>query len=391
MAKVYFTPYGVGLGHASRLIMLAERLGTRGVASRFSSFGEAAEYISSLGYGCNLVPSMEFVWTTEGHFSITSSIAKIPEYFVNFTRQVNHELRNLKEFDPDVVVSDTRLSPVIASKILHIPSIVVLNQVRLLLSPKLRKYKLARSFEAINGEFLGLVWTLTDKILVPDLPPPYTISENNIWGTNSIRNKLKYVGFASPRTAVTEENVKKVCSDLGLKRTNPTVFVHISGPMETRMPLVRLAIDACRTLRDNIQYIISAGYPGGDTCPKVLHGRGWFYEWCPVRDELFSLSNLVVIRGGHAAISQAIRFGKPIVAIPIENHGEQLGNSSKIASLGLGIAIFAKPLQPAHISDAINTVMAEPNYQRKAQELMHLSEDLNGIENVMNIIRSYIK
>ena len=203
MAKVYFTPYGVGLGHASRLIMLAERLGTRGVASRFSSFGEAAEYISSLGYGCNLVPSMEFVWTTEGHFSITSSIAKIPEYFVNFTRQVNHELRNLKEFDPDVVVSDTRLSPVIASKILHIPSIVVINQVRLLLSPKLRKYKLARSFEAINGEFLGLVWTLTDKILVPDLPPPYTISENNIWGTNSIRNKLKYVGFASPRTAVT--------------------------------------------------------------------------------------------------------------------------------------------------------------------------------------------
>jgi hypothetical protein len=35
--------------------------------------------------------------------------------------------------------------------------------------------------------------------------------------------------------------------------------------------------------------------------------------------------------------------------------------------------------------------MDEPNYQRKAQELMHLSEDLNGIENVMNIIRSYIK
>lgn len=157
------------------------------------------------------------------------------------------------------------------------------------------------------------------------------------------------------------------------------------------MPLVRLAIDACKTLRDDIQYIISAGYPGGETCPKVLHGKGWFYEWCPVRDELFSLSSLVVIRGGHAAISQAIRFGKPIVAIPIENHGEQLGNSSKIASLGLGIAIFSKPLQPAHISDAIKIVMADPNYQRKAQELMHLSEDLNGIENVVNIIRSYIK
>jgi UDP:flavonoid glycosyltransferase YjiC (YdhE family) len=371
--------------------MLAERLRVAGTSARFSSFGEAAKYVSSHGYECNLVPSMEFVWTSEGHFSITSSIAKIPRYFVNFSRQVNHELRNMIEFRPDVVVSDTRLSPIFASKILHIPSIVVLNQVRLLLSPRLRKYKVARSFEAINGELLGLVWTMTDKILVPDLPPPYTISENNIWGTSSIRNKLKYVGFTSPRTSITEANVKKVCSDLGLKRANPIVFVHISGPIQTRMPLVRLAMEACRTLKDHIQYIISAGYPGGNPFPKIVHGRGWFYEWCPVRDELFSLSDVVVIRGGHAAISQAIRFGKPVVAIPIENHGEQLGNSDKIARLGLGIALFAKPLQPGNISDAINTVLIDSNYQRKAKELMGHSENLNGIDNVVNIIRSYIK
>ena len=122
-----------------------------------------------------------------------------------------------------------------------------------------------------------------------------------------------------------------------------------------------------------------------------MHGRGWFYEWCPVRDELFSLSDVVVIRGGHAAISQAIRFGKPVVSVPIENHGEQLGNSDKIARLGLGIALFAKPLQPGDISDAINTVLIDSNYQRKARELMGYSENLNGIDNVVNIIRSYIK
>jgi UDP:flavonoid glycosyltransferase YjiC (YdhE family) len=372
-------------------MMVADQLRNLGTASKFSSFGEAAKYVSSLGYDCNLVPSLDFVWTSEGHFSITSSIAHIPTYFVNFSRQVNHEVSHMIEFRPDIVVSDTRLSPVFASKIVQVPSIVILNQVRPLLSPRLRQYRVARSFEAINGEVLGLGWTMTDKILVPDLPPPYTISENNIWGTNSIRNKLEYVGFIAPRTSITESNTKKVCSVLGLNRAKPIVFVHVSGPMETRMPLVRLAMDACRNLEDDVQYIISAGYPSGNPCPKSIHGRGWFYEWCPVRDEIFSLSDLIVLRGGHAGISQAIRYGKPVVAIPIENHGEQLGNSEKIASLGLGIAVTTKPLCPEHISDAINLVLIEPYYQRKAHELMELSENLNGVSNIVNIVRSYLK
>ena len=42
LAKAYFTPYGVGLGHASRLIMVASRLQRTGVVIRFSSFGEAS-------------------------------------------------------------------------------------------------------------------------------------------------------------------------------------------------------------------------------------------------------------------------------------------------------------------------------------------------------------
>ena len=371
-------------------MMVAERLRNSGEATRFSSFGEAAEYVSTFGYECNLVPPMEFGWTPEGHFSIKSSIANIPTYFVNFPRQVNHELNNMIQFGPNIVVSDTRLSPIFASKILHVPSIMVLNQIRLLLSPRLREFKIARSFEAINGEVLGLVWTMTDKILVPDLPPPYTISENSIWGMNSIRNKLEYVGFATPRKALTEANIERVCRTLELNRSKPVIFVHVSGPLETRMPLVRLALDACRTLNNDIQYIVSAGYPNGNPCPKRIHGRGWYYEWCPVRDELFSLSDMIVLRGGHTAISQAIRFGKPIVAIPIENHGEQLGNSEKIASLGIGIAVTTRPLRSEHISESIEMVLKNPSYQRKANELMDLSENLNGIDNIVKIVQSFI-
>jgi UDP-N-acetylglucosamine--N-acetylmuramyl-(pentapeptide) pyrophosphoryl-undecaprenol N-acetylglucosamine transferase len=389
LANVYFTPYGVGLGHASRLIMIAEGLQNLGIEFKFSTFGEAATYLSRLGYSCNIVPPVDFGWTSEGHFSISTSIANIPRYFFNFSRQVNREISNMIRFRPDIVVSDTRLSPVLASKFLHIPSIVILNQVRLLLSPRLRRYKVTRSFEALNGEVLGLGWTLTEKILIPDLPPPYTISENNIWGTNSTRSKLEYVGFTTPQMHVTESNAKKVCTELGLNRAAPIVFVHVSGPIETRMPLVRVAMDASKDSKDYIQFIISAGYPGGNPQPKCI-GGGWFYEWCPVRDEIFSLSDIIVIRGGHAAISQAIKFGKPIVTIPIENHGEQLGNSQKIAKLGIGVAVTARPLRSEDVSDAIKLVLNTPTYLRRANELRELSEKLNGIDNIVKIVQSFI-
>jgi UDP-N-acetylglucosamine--N-acetylmuramyl-(pentapeptide) pyrophosphoryl-undecaprenol N-acetylglucosamine transferase len=389
LANVYFAPYGVGLGHASRLIMIAEGLQSLGIEFKFSTFGEAARYLSGLGYSCNIVPPMEFGWTSDGHFSISTTTANIPRYFVNFFRQINHEISNMIKFRPDIVVSDTRLSPVLASKILRIPSIVILNQVRLLLSPTLRRYRVTRSFEALNGEVLGLGWTLTEKILIPDLPPPYTISENNIWGTNSVRNKLEYIGFTTPQTHVTESNAKKVCTDLGLSRAAPIVFVHVSGPIETRMPLVRVAMDASKASREPIQFIISAGYPGGNPQPKSIKG-GWFYEWCPVRDEIFSLSDVIVIRGGHAAISQAIKFGKPIVTIPIENHGEQLGNSQKIARLEIGVAVTTRPLRPEDVSDAIKLVLNNPTYLRRANELRELSEKLNGIDNIVKIVQSFI-
>jgi len=102
------------------------------------------------------------------------------------------------------------------------------------------------------------------------------------------------------------------------------------------------------------------------------------------------MSDLVVLRGGHVAISQAIRFGKPIITIPIENHGEQLGNSEKIVKIGLGLMLKSKQLNANQVAAAIHQILDDSKYQKKANELMKLTEKLNGIDNVVEIIRSYI-
>jgi UDP-N-acetylglucosamine--N-acetylmuramyl-(pentapeptide) pyrophosphoryl-undecaprenol N-acetylglucosamine transferase len=389
--KAYLTPYGVGLGHASRLIMIAQQLQNLGVNLRFSSSGEAVRYISMHGYDCVSVPPVELAWNLDGGFSIQNSIAKIPYLFTNLCRQVNTEVSNMLEYEPDIIVSDTRLSSLLSAKLLGVPSIVILNQLKLLLSPRLRELKIARIYEKLNGEVLGIMWSLAEKILVPDLPPPYTLAEHNIWNTNTVAGKLEFVGFTTPKVDISEEQINRVAKFLGLQRNKPIIFIHVSGPSNTRMPLIRTTIDACKVLQSDIQYVISEGNPKGDANPKKLCDSGWYYEWCPVRDEIFAMSNALVLRGGHASLSQAIQFGKPILTIPIENHGEQLGNSRKIAKIGAGIMLNPRGLKASQVTYAIQEVINNSQYQQKANLLRKLAEKLNGIENVVKIIGSYLK
>ena len=89
-------------------------------------------------------------------------------------------------------------------------------------------------------------------------------------------------------------------------------------------------------------------------------------------------------------MSQAIQFGKPVITVPIENHGEQLGNSAKMAELGMGIMLHPKGLRPEQLADAIAQALGDPGYRSKARELMKMAENLNGIEKVVEIVRSYL-
>jgi UDP-N-acetylglucosamine--N-acetylmuramyl-(pentapeptide) pyrophosphoryl-undecaprenol N-acetylglucosamine transferase len=386
----YLAPYGVGLGHASRLLMVADHLKQNGTDVRFSSYGEAASYVSLRGYKCATVSPVEFAWSMEGGFSVKDSIANVPMWFANFSRQVNQETRNMLMCSPDVVVSDSRLSPLVAAKMVKVPSVVVLNQIKLLLSPRLRDLAASRMFENVVGEFLGSMWAMAHRVLVPDLPPPYTLSAHNVWDIGSAARKLEYIGFASPKPQISEEQVSKVAHRLALNRIRPLVFVHVSGPFQTRPALIRVALETAKRLDPKIQFVISEGNPKGKSEPRRIGKLSWFYEWCPVRDEIFAVSDLLVLRGGHVALSQAIQFGKPVVTVPIENHGEQLGNSAKVAELGAGVMLHPKWLRPEYLVDAIEKVLGNPDYKKKAVGLQRLAENLNGIDNIVQIVRSYL-
>jgi UDP-N-acetylglucosamine--N-acetylmuramyl-(pentapeptide) pyrophosphoryl-undecaprenol N-acetylglucosamine transferase len=389
LRRLYFTPYGVGLGHASRLLVLANKFKEYGWESRFSSFGEAKSYLNVHGYECNTIPPVEFLWGKEGGFSIKHNITKIPRWITNVPIQINKEIKYLKSFNPNIIISDSRISSLIAGKMLNIPTILLINQIKLLLTPSLRKFQIVKFFETCFGELMGGLWNVSDSILIPDLPPPYTISEDTINSVRSTKSKLNYVGFIAPKKILSSNKVNAISESLQIDKNKLLVFVHISGPKETRKPIILKLIEACQNIT-NIQFVISEGKVNGDRNPKKIASNIWYYEWCPCRDEIFYLSNIVIIRGGHTAISQAIQFGKPFISIPIENHGEQLSNSNKIEKLGIGLAINPRLINTTIMKKTIEDIIYDSKYNEKALRLMEISNKLDGIENIKNIIFSQI-
>ncbi|MDQ6723222.1 MAG: hypothetical protein M3Z01_03025 [Thermoproteota archaeon] len=389
MQRLYFTPYGVGLGHASRLLVLANKFKELGCESKFSSFGEARNYLNIHGYECNSIPPVEFLWGREGEFSIKDNITKIPRWITNVPIQINKEIKYLKKFNPNIIISDSRISSLFAGKILNIPTILLINQIKLLLTPALRKYNNIKFFETCFGELMGGLWNISDKILIPDLPPPYTISEETINSVRSTKSKINYIGFIAPKKILSTNKVNDVAESLQIDKNKLLVFVHISGPKETRKPIILKIMKACQNIT-NIQFIFSEGKANGDIIPKKISNNIWYYEWCPNRDEIFHLSNILIIRGGHTAISQAIQFGKPFISIPIENHGEQLSNSNKIEKLGIGITLNPKIINPTIIKKSIEDITYDSKYNKKALQLMEISNKLDGIENIKNIIFPHV-
>jgi UDP:flavonoid glycosyltransferase YjiC (YdhE family) len=54
------------------------------------------------------------------------------------------------------------------------------------------------------------------------------------------------------------------------------------------------------------------------------------------------------------------------------------------------VMVHPKGLTPEQLGNAIENVLGNPEYKKKAMELQRLAEKLNGIDNVVQIVRSYL-
>ena len=376
------------MGHATRVCEISGKLFRKGDEFMYSSFEEGLDYLRAQGMHPAQSPSIDLRWNSDGGFSSRDSFLGFPKAILTFVKQFGFESDIVSRFHPNLVVSDSRLSPIFAAQAKSCPIITLLNQFKVLFPSRFRGNFLSNFYERVAGNVLGLLCSLSDEVLMSDLPPPYTISESNIAGTN-ISNIVRYVGFTSPELSVTEDGIQKVKRALAFD-SRDVVFIQISGPNATKKRFVDCAVEATEELSKRFNVVVSLGYPNGSSDPRKLANGSWLFEWCPVKDQLFVLSRTIVGRSGHGTIGQCVNLGKPAVLVPIFNHSEQIANADKFQKLGLGIEIRSEKLTPKKLVESVNECVDNPSYFERSQKVMEISKRYDGVDGVVRVIESYL-
>ncbi|MFN3621392.1 MAG: glycosyltransferase [Nitrososphaerales archaeon] len=384
MKKIYFPIFGSGLGHAARMVALASKLVGLGFEVAFSSYYEAADYVEQRGFFCFRVPRLDVGWTASGKFEgLLKTSKRLPWHIATFIRQTVVERKIMESWKPDLVVSDSRLSAVIAAKTLGLKCFVLTNQLRILLPPKKRSRR-TKPIERFLNEILGKLWNLADRIFFPDLPPPYTISEENLWWVSAVRRKAEYVGFLVQPAKKSREELEDALHKVGLNRDKPILFIHISGPAFTKPALLRKLLKAATQLKD-FQVVVSEGRAKGSTEVKKIDSI-YYFEWCPINEDLMQISDTLLVRGGHSTLGSALLLGKPMLIIPIADHSEQFSNTFKMVRLG--VALWLDPLdsKPEDVSEAIRRLYVNSTFRCRAKALSEIASKYDGLSRLVEAV-----
>ncbi len=363
--------FGSGLGHATRMASVANGLKSKGLSVHFSSFKEGLDYLTQSGYPCDSVSPIDVAWSAEGHPSVGLTLQRIPKMFARFSKHVKLEAQRILKLRPKVIFSDSRLSPIIAATLLGLPSLSLLNQIRVLLP----KHGILRLAEQAGAEIFGQLWGLSREILIPDLSPPYTIASKNVGRISSVGNKMRYVGYISSNRSSESDKIAKIRKSLEIDGRKQVFFAQISGPSGTKE---RLIAEISRAVSERFVLIISGGMPGGLTEP-VRIGNSWFFEWCPIRDELFEIADYALIRGGHSTITKSISLGKPMLVLPIPNHTEQIGNAERVEELGLGIYLRSNDISGKTLIESMEMIASNDSYKSKVDHLKKISSEYDAV------------
>jgi len=378
--RVQFSPCGIGLGHVGRCIPIAQRLEKNGTEVLFSTYKEGTQYLLHENLPVVKTPEIEFMVKPDGTVDFKRSIVSVGPFFASFTllKQVEAEIETMKAFKPDVVVSDSRVSPLVAARLLGIPDICILNQFQIIIPRKRRLLRLAKLVDAGALAVIGKVWTATKHLLIPDFPPPYTVSFRNLRIPNSYRRKVKHIG---PILSVRPDELPsqgEIRRELGLNEDKPLIYAPISGPTKERAYFTGILRQIFEEIPGDYQIVMSLGYPNTSTEP-VRNGNLTVYKWIPNRFEYLKACDLVIARAGHGTLTQSICYGKPLILVPTPSHTEQLNNAKRAVELGIAQMIEQKELNKEKLLKTIQKTLGNTQFRERVEQIQREVLKLNGV------------
>lgn len=385
--RVHFSPCGLGLGHVGRCIPIAKRLEERGDKILFSTYKDGVRYVEQEGFPVVEVPPIGFRVEPDGTFDFRQTAVNPGPFFAPLTilRQVKAEIKVMKTFDPDVVVSDSRVSPLIAATLRGTPRVSILNQFQIIVPRRTQFLRVGKLVDAGALALIGKIWTTGAHVLIPDFPPPYTLSAGNLRIPDSYKKRITLVGpilTVRPRELPSRGEIRK---RLGLEEGKLLIFAPISGPFEERAYFTGVLRRVFKEFPEDYRIIMSLGYPDASGRP-IRNGILTVYRWTPNRFEYLKACDLVIARAGHGTLTQSICYGKPLILVPTPNHSEQLNNAKRAVELGIAEMVDQENLTKEKLLTTVERMLEGSGFQERVECIQVEALKLNGVEKTVKII-----
>ncbi len=369
----------LGLGHVSRIVPLGKRLQEKGHELFFFSGGKAYQILQSQFR--NVHECTPVSWYENGHGIITSAslinlLFPLPLFNLeknrfemkssNAMETINryYDLReNIRDIAPDILVADGDINALRLAQRWKIPSVYIANLIR----PSYGFSALLSPGERLVERYVKNC----SKIIIPDNPPPYTISEYSIGNLDNIglNGKVEFIGSFVDTTLV--------------KGAQEHVFAPISGPSGTRAQLMKTLLPVLEKLKTKC--IVSLGTPGKKVTTKI--GNCELHTWLSSeeREEAMKNAKFVIFSGGHITCFETIKYAKPAICIPTQP--EQLGNAAKLQDLNCSItAKNKKQLEKA----VVRMELEQESFDKNMLALNKFSGRFKGLDRAVEIIETLL-
>ncbi|HEV51611.1 MAG TPA: hypothetical protein ENO31_03675, partial [Thermoprotei archaeon] len=364
---------GIGYGHVGRDLPTALYLGSVGWDVYFTTYGDAVHFARASGFRTYAEPSVGYV-TKGGEVTMKGTILSLFRQLNSFFTQLADEYRIIRKEKPDVVLSDSRLSTVLAAKLAGKRIVLLIHELKVL--TPIRDPRFKRFVDAIAYRVLSTFWSFSDKVVISDFPPPLTIAEENVvlWWPLRKRDKLVYAGPCGRVTACRK-------SDHGV------VYLRVSGIESERVILNDLYYKTGVLLaRDGVRAIMSRGNARGNFASSEFDGKLLVYDW--IRDYGSMEINSLVSVAGQTSMAEFVDLGVPFILTPPISHTEHWGIAKSLEKKGIALVLPLRGLTPEQLRDAVEQALADEALRKRAQEYASKAKSYPGDQVLISVITS---
>jgi UDP-N-acetylglucosamine--N-acetylmuramyl-(pentapeptide) pyrophosphoryl-undecaprenol N-acetylglucosamine transferase len=375
--KVLIMPCGIGMGHASRCVAIAEKLQEQDIEVVFASYGSGYEMLKAYHeYETLKLPDILF-YGGEGEFDIKYTAKKSINVPYTFLKSIYHESKIIKKFKPDIILADSHFSVPITAKLSGIPCVMITNELTLNFSELYPDEKKIEYLENGLKKFVMDVCKLCKVIMVPD-----------VTGSTEIPQKLKEIVVHTgpflknnPKNMPSKEDLR---NQLGFDTNEKIVLVTVGGS-DFGMELLRLICDASPLMNYDRLIFVTGPQIEADfikESKKILKKKflNNMMDWMKISDVIVSLA-------GHTTIMEVMSLGIPNIIVPINNHSEQLKNTINVERYQISIVEDIKKVDPKEIAEDVNKLLEDSELLEHSKVVKEKFSNYTGTEKAVKIIK----